>query len=66
MTIIDALLDGENNVRLTCENKWLVCNESCGKITYLVYQHKYGAKHTKILVETDDENKALLVLLGKQ
>jgi hypothetical protein len=62
-TIYDALAY-EINTRLSCGDKWLIIDESCNSYNreFVVYEHRYGAKHTTELYRGSDEEEAVRVL----
>ena len=66
MRVIDFLKD-ENGARVLSGDKWLVIAENVvnGDTIFRVYQRKYGAKKTVILIETTDEHEAVKVLSGE-
>ena len=63
MTILDALRQEFSQVRVSCGDRWLVVNDD-GK--FVVYSHPYGAKKTRTLLTTINEDAAVACLLGKE
>lgn len=61
---INELLQSETwNARISINgDRWLCGNEKGG---YIVYEHKYRAKDTTIIVETNNEDYAVAVLLDE-
>lgn len=55
---IEKFMQDNNNIRLSNINRWMVFNIN----VWCVYEHKYGAKKIKTLIETPDLDKALAVL----
>lgn len=62
MTILEALRD-EMGIRVMQGDTWLVIDE---EDNFVVYRRPYGAKKTRTLIVTDDEEKAVDVLLGRE
>jgi hypothetical protein len=63
MTIIDSLRDPIIQTRVSCGDRWLVCNDN-GE--FVVYYRPYGAKKTRTLITTTDESIAVAVLTGTE
>jgi len=61
MTILEALKNYHKyNLRIEYErNKWLLFDGD----NWCVYEHPYRAKVSKLLIETQDEEKAVEMLL---
>jgi len=60
MTLKDVLL--QVNTRITVGNKWLVINDDG---LFEVYEHRYRARNTKLLVTTDDQDLACRTLIDE-
>jgi len=59
MDIVSALMR-ENNIRLSCGDKWLIFD--CGE--WVVYQRKHGARKTEIICRTAIQDIAVDSLLS--
>lgn len=59
INIYDAL-KSDKDIRITCEDRWLVHSG----IYYVIYQHTYRSKKVVILLSTEVLEKALEVLIG--
>ena len=61
MTIVDALKEGNINIRLDYQDRWLLWNPHFE--FWEVCERKPHAKKTTLLVETGEEDAAVQVLL---
>lgn len=61
MNIIEALQVEFGSVRLSVGDKWLVWNDV--QRLWFVYQRKYRAKRTVVLIDTESEEEAVAVLM---
>lgn len=61
MTIVGALKNKENDLRLTNRHRWLVWSNS---EQWVVYERKPYARFTTRLISTDSESEAVEVLLA--
>ena len=62
MNTLDALKD-MFGLRITHEDRWMIWDMA--EEAWIVYQRKHRAKNTKVLIQTEDEEKAVKILLGK-
>lgn len=60
MSFEDVL--NEIGARLTLGNSWLVLDNDI----YVVYRREFGEKKTKLLIETEDREKALKTLIESE
>lgn len=63
MTIIEALQNKDNLLRITCGWRWL-CGD--GEGGWVVYEHPYHAKKSKVVCQTEDESAAVRALLDDE
>lgn len=61
LTVLDALRSP--GIRLSNGDKWLVIDDDG---IFVVYQRKYNAKKTEIIVATVDEHKAVAALMDEE
>ena len=61
MNISTALQDKNNSIRISCGYRWLVGDGVGG---WIVYEHKYHARNSTIVIETQDEEKAVSELIS--
>jgi hypothetical protein len=59
-TIHDILKNYD--VKLSCGNKWLVMDGLGNDWVFIVYEHKYGAKHITELFRGSDEEESIRFL----
>lgn len=59
-TIADLLKSDVINARVSCGSRWLVWDSDAW--CWIVYERRYGARKTRILVETRNEAEAVRVL----
>jgi hypothetical protein len=61
MNIVDALLNDDCMLRVSCGNRWLV--GGVGDTKWTVYEHKPYAKKVQIVYEGNNEEAAVDKLL---
>lgn len=65
MTILDALKREENDVRVTCGNRWLVIEKWNEESWFVVYGREYCQKNTRLFYKGNDEEDAISILLDQ-
>jgi hypothetical protein len=63
MTILDALKREENDVRVTCGNRWLVFTNFSEE--FIVYGREYYKKKSIVYYQGDSEEEAIKELLNQ-
>lgn len=66
MTIIEALLDRENNVRVVCGDRWLAAHTDHEGRCFTVYEQRPRQKHERCLVATEVEDESVRYLIGEK
>lgn len=66
MTIIDAMADRDNygDVRVVNGERWLVAHVDGEGLCFTVYSRTHRQKHSRCLVETENEDEAVRYLVG--
>jgi hypothetical protein len=66
MTIIDAMTNRSDfgDVRVVCGTRWLNTKDEDGATVYSVRDQQYRQKHSRCLVETENEDEAVRYLVG--
>lgn len=58
MNIVSALMNVDM-IRLSYGNRWLIFDEG----EWVVYEHKYHAKNSQVLIRTQNQDEAIDVLI---
>ncbi len=52
-------------LRLSYGNKWLIYSGNAYNLEWVVYEHKYRAKKSNILIRTQSQDEAIRKLCGE-
>lgn len=68
MTIIDALTNRSEygDVRVLNGDRWLCASIEGDTVMFVVNERKYKQKHTRRVVETENEDEAVRFLVGEK
>ncbi len=65
MKLIEALTDEDNDMRVTCGDRWLVAKWTVAQGgIFTIYEHKKYQKYTRTIEETPSEDIAVDALKG--